>query len=165
MTADETRSHNRLSRRKLLALPAAGIAATLPAAVAAAAPSPLPDLIDRHRSAAAALEEACRQLEPVARKIGQDYPAEVCKSWLGAGAGARKQWLRVRKTHGIDALERERQRLDKAEKDAALDLLASPVRTIEEARLKARYVREADILRENLLRDEGFVEALLKSLC
>lgn len=166
MAVNETQSPRRLSRRGLLALSAAGVAAALPAApaLAAAAPSPLGDLIDRHRAAAAEFDEACRRLERVEQAIAQKYPAEVCHSWLGATAGARRQWLRVRKAHGLDRLERERLMLDKAEKDAALALLAWPVGTIDEARLKARYIRQADILRENLLRDEGFVDALLMSL-
>src|SRR6185369_13462827 len=121
MAVNETRCPGKLSRRTLLALPAAGIAATLPAvAEAGAEPSPLDDLIDRHRAAAADFDAACRRLERVEQAIGQKYPAEVCHSWLGASAGARKQWLRVRNAHGVDGLESDRSRLDTSEKEAAL---------------------------------------------
>jgi hypothetical protein len=166
MAARNTENTSKLSRRRLLALPAAGVAAALPSAVAAAGsePSRLDELIDRHRAAAQAFDEACRRLDEVERTIGGKYPAEVCRDWLRAAAPARKEWLKLRKAHGIDRLERERLGLDAAEKSLALELLACPCRTIEEVRLKAGYVRETEIIRENLLRDEGFVDALLQSL-
>jgi hypothetical protein len=166
MTATNTKNPSKLSRRRLLALPAAGIAAALPASIAAAGaePSPLDALIDRHRAAARAFDDACLRLDQVERTIGEKYPADVCRDWMRAAAPARKQWLKVRKAHGVDELERERLSLDRVEKDIALELLACPCRTIEEVRAKAGYVRQAEIIRENLLRDEGFVEALLQSL-
>jgi hypothetical protein len=166
MATTNTRNPGKLSRRRLLALPAAGIAAALPSTVAMAGadPSPLPELIARHRAAAQAFDEACLRLDEVERTIGEKYPADVCRDWLRAAAPARKEWLKLRKAHGIDRLERERLSLDTAEKSLALELLACPCRTIEEARLKAGYVRETEIIRENLLRDEGFVDALLQSL-
>jgi hypothetical protein len=165
MAATNTNDLGKLSRRRLLALPAAGVAAALPATVAAAGsdPSPLGALVDRHRAAALAFDEACLRLDQVERTIGAKYPAEVCRDWMRA-APASRQWLKVRKAHGLDQLERERLSLDRAEKDAALELLACPCHTIEEVRAKAGYVRETEIIRENLLRDEGFVEALLGSL-
>jgi hypothetical protein len=72
-------------------------------------------------------------------------------------------WPKVRKAHGIGRLELDRQSLDAAEREVALELLACPCRTMAEVRLKARYVAEADILLESFARDERLVGALLKS--
>ena len=131
---------------------------------AGADPSPLPGLIDRHKAASAALDTACARIDGIERDIAARYPAEVCRSWLRDGAPARTKWLALRQAHGLDGLERERRSLDAAEKALALELLAAPCATIGEVRTKARYIEEADIIRENLMREEIFVEALLRSL-
>lgn len=163
MTAN---TRQKLSRRRLLALPAAGVAVALPAAAAIADAEPLllADVIGRHRAAAAALDGVCARLDRIERRIAERYPAEVCRSWLRGGASARSRWPRIRKAHGIERLEHERRTLDAAEEALALELLACPCATVEEVRLKARYVGEAEIMRENLMRDQRFVDALLLSL-
>ena len=153
----------KISRRSLLQLSAAG-AAVLPAAAGAdAAPSPLAELIDRHKAAATALDAACARLDRAEQAVAQKYSAEVCRAWLNDRSAAGSEWPGVRKAHGIGRLERERQRLDAAEKGLALELLACPCRTMAEVRVKARYVGEADILLESFARDERLVGALLKS--
>src|SRR3954451_15708439 len=72
-----------ISRRSLLQLSAAG-AAVLPSANAAGAdrPSPLAELIDRHKAAAAALDAACARLDRAEQEVAQKYPADTCRSWL-----------------------------------------------------------------------------------
>jgi len=70
----------------------------------------------------------------------------------------------VRKAHGIERLENERQALDAVERTLALELLAHPCGDMGEVRLKAQYVRQADILIESFMRDERFLDALLGSL-
>ena len=155
----------KISRRSLLALTAAG-AAALPSATTAGADegaSPLPDLIDRHKAAADALDAACARLDRAEQEVARKYPADACRAWLADRNTASSEWPGVRKAHGIGRLERERQRLDAAEKGLALELLACPCPTIAEVRLKARYVAEADILLESFARDERLVGALLKS--
>lgn len=153
----------KISRRSLLQLSAAG-AAVLPSASAAAVDtSPLGDLIDRHKAAAAALDAACAQLDRAEQEVARKYPADACRAWLADRNTASSEWPGVRKAHGIGRLEGERQRLDAAEKGLALELLACPCPTIAEVRLKARYVAEADILLESFARDERLVGALLKS--
>jgi hypothetical protein len=153
----------RLSRRRLLALSVAG-AAVLPAAAGASrsAPSPLGGLIERHKAASAALDEVCARLDRAGQDVAQKYPAELCRACLTEPS--RRQWTKLRKAHGIERLESDRQRLDAAERTLALELLACPCRDIEEVRLKAAYVRQADILIESLMRDERHIEALLASL-
>jgi hypothetical protein len=152
------------SRRRVLALPAAALAAALPAPALADADgaTPLQELIDRHEQAAAAFEAACSRLDGVEQAIAQAFPAPVCRAWLGEAG--RKQWREVRRTHGVDKLERDRARLDEAEKEHALALLACPCRSDEEARRKGTYLRQSDIIRESLSRDERFIDALLTSL-
>jgi hypothetical protein len=153
----------KISRRSLLQLSAAG-AAVLPAAAGAdPAPSPLAELIDRHKAATAALDAACARLDRAEQAVAQKYSAEVCRAWLSDKSAAASEWPGVRKAHGIGRLERERQRLDAAEKELALELLACPCRTMAEVRLKARYIGAADILLESFARDERLVGALLKS--
>ncbi len=154
------------SRRRVLALPAAALAAALPVPALAASEgaTTLRELIDRHKQAAAAFETACSRLDGVEQAIAQAFPAQVCRAWLGQDPAERKQWLSVRRTHGVEKLERDRARLDQAEKDRALELLACPCRTAEEARRKGSYLSQSDIIRESLSRDERFIDALLVSL-
>src|SRR5262249_11046481 len=97
------------------------------------------------------------------QEVAQKYPADACRAWLADRNSAASEWPDVRKAHGIGRLERERQRLDAAEREIALARLACPCPTIGEVRLKARYVAEADILLESFARDERLVGALLKS--
>ena len=153
-----------ISRRSLLQLSAAG-AAVLPSAHAAAGDgtSPLADLIDRHKAAAAALDAACARLDRAEQEVAQRYPADACRAWLADRNSTASEWPDVRKAHGIGRLERERQRLDAAEKQLALELLACPCPSIAEVRLKARYVGQADILLESFARDERLVGVLLGS--
>jgi len=152
------------SRRSVLAsLPVAGVAAAMPMA-AIADHEPLLDLINRHKTAAAALDRTCLRLAEAEQAIRRKYPAEVCLTWIQDNAAARGQWLKIRKAHGIAKLEQDRQRLDEAEKDLALELIASPCRTIEEARLKALYIKGADIILKRLSGDESCVSTLLSSL-
>jgi hypothetical protein len=156
-------SPKKLSRRRLLALPAAGMAAALPAtAIGATEPSPLAGLIDRHRTAAAALDEVCSRINRIEGSIAEKYAPDVCRAWLCGSE--RGKWLKVRKAHGVEALEEERHRLDKAEKAVAFELLACPCAMIDDIRAKAGYIRQTEIIRESLLRDEAFVDALLASL-
>jgi hypothetical protein len=154
----------KISRRSLLQLSAAG-AAVLPSARAAAADSTpqLAELIDRHKAATAALDAACAQLDQAEQEVAERYSADACRAWLADRNSAASEWPGVRKAHGIGRLERERQRLDAAERRLALELLACPCPTIAEVRLKARYVADADILLESFARDERLIGALLKS--
>ena len=154
---------HKLSRRRLLALSAAGaVALPSPTAAASTEPSPLIALIERHQAAAAALDDVCARLDRVGQQVAQSYPAELCRAWLSEKAG--RQWPKVRKAHGIERLENDRQQLDAAERTLALELLAHPCRDMGEVRLKAEYVRQTDILIEGFMRDERFLEALLASL-
>jgi hypothetical protein len=155
----------KISRRSLLAMSAAG-AAALPSSAAAigARASPLPDLIDRHRAAAAAFDAACSRLDQAEQEVARKYSADICRAWLSDRNAASSEWPKVRKAHGIARLERDRQRLDAAEKEIAFALLACPCGTIEEVRLKARYIGQADILLESFARDERLIGALLGSL-
>jgi hypothetical protein len=152
-----------LSRRRLLALSAAG-AVALPSAATAGStePSPLAALIERHAAATAALDDVCARLDRAGQDVARKYPAELCRAWLSEPSS--RQWPKVRKAHGIERLESERQRLDADEKRLALELLACPCRDLDEVRMKAAYVRKADILIESLMRDERHIEALLASL-
>jgi hypothetical protein len=156
----------KLSRRRLLALSAAGAVAALPTAAtgAQAAMAPLGDIIERHKAAAAALDAACTRLDEAGQQVAQKYPAETCRAWLSNKAALNRRWPKVRKALGIERLERDRQRLDMAEKELAIELIAYPCRMMDEVQAKARYIGESDILLESFVRDERFIEALLKSL-
>jgi hypothetical protein len=61
-----------------------------------------------------------------------------------------------------EAVNRERNRLDDLEEKLALELLTWPCRTIKDARLKAKYVKEASVIRE-AIHDERYLDAWLAS--
>lgn len=149
------------SRRRLFALSAAGVAA-LPSGAIGGATSPLASLIERHRAAAAALDDVCAGLDRAGQDVARKYPAELCRAWLSEPSGRR--WAKVRKAHGIERLEAERESLDAGERKLALELLECPCRGLDEVRMKAAYIGRSDILLDGLMRDERNLEALLASL-